>query len=115
MPLEARDRALLEDIRKAATEASAFVLNVHADEFYQDLKTQKALEREFEIMGEAARGLSVQAREQFPKISFSMMIGMRNILAHNYGRVDPVKLWKTAHDSLPILLAELGPSKISGI
>jgi uncharacterized protein with HEPN domain len=111
MPLETRDQALLEDIRKGAAEAVTFVSKMSEAEFYKDVKTQKAVEREFEIMGEAARGLSVQARDLFPHVPFRSMIGMRNILAHDYGRVDPKELWKTVHVSVPLLLAELNKDK----
>lgn len=107
MRLEARDQALLMDIRQAAEEASAFVARMGEAQFLKDLKTRKAVEREFEIMGEAARGLSTQARDRFPRVPFKAMIGMRNILAHDYGRVDPAELWRTVHEALPALLAEL--------
>jgi uncharacterized protein with HEPN domain len=107
MPLEKRDQALLLDIIQAATEAGGFVAGMSEENFYKDLKTRKAVEREFEIMGEAARGLSDAARDSHPYVPFRSMIGMRNILAHDYGRVDPKELWKTVHDSLPALLSEL--------
>jgi uncharacterized protein with HEPN domain len=111
MPLERGDQTLLDDIRKAAAEATSFVSKMSEAEFYKDSKTQKAVEREFEIMGEAARGLSTQARSLFPHVPFRSMIGMRNILAHDYGRVDPKELWKTVHVALPLLLTELNKDK----
>jgi uncharacterized protein with HEPN domain len=107
MLLEKRDQALLLDMGRAAKEAIAFVGKMNQAEFLKDPKTQKAVEREFEIMGEAARSLSEQARSQHPPVPFKAIIGMRNILAHDYGRVDPKELWATVHASLPALLAEL--------
>ncbi len=107
MRLEKRDQALLLDIRRAALEAAAFASKMSEGEFLDDPKTQKAVEREFEVMGEAARSLSGLARGQYPQIPFKAMIGMRNILAHDYGRVDPRELWASVHESLPVLLAEL--------
>jgi len=111
MPLERRDQALLLDMRRAAAEAVSFAGKLSEAEFLGDLRTQKAVERELEIMGEAARGLSEQARQQYPRIPFRAIIGMRNILAHDYGRVDPQELWATVHASLPALLAELKPEQ----
>jgi uncharacterized protein with HEPN domain len=111
MRLDPRDKALLDDIRRAALEASGFVAGMGEAAFYKDTKTQKAVEREFEIMGEAARSLSEAARQAFPHVPFKSMIGMRNILAHDYGRVDPKELWATVHQSLPAMLAELKPTK----
>lgn len=110
MPLEIRDQALLQDLVKAAIEALGFILDMKETAFLKDKKTQKAVERELEIMGEAARGLSLSAREKYPHVPFRSMIGMRNILAHDYGRVDPKELWKTVHDAVPVLLKELKKS-----
>jgi uncharacterized protein with HEPN domain len=111
MRLEAKDRALVDEIKAAAQEALDFVGKLSEAGFYKDLKTQKAVERELEIMGEAARSLSDPARAQFPRVPFRSMIGMRNILAHDYGRVDPKELWKTIKIALPALLADLNTKK----
>lgn len=111
MPLEAKDQGLLLDLIKAAGEAQGFVVGMSEAAFLKDLRTQKALEREFEIMGEAARTLSLAAREQFPQVPFRSMIGMRNILGHDFGRVDPKELWKTVQAALPSLLKELKKAK----
>jgi uncharacterized protein with HEPN domain len=111
MPLDPRDKALLDDIRRAAVEASGFVAGMGEAAFYKDTKTQKAVEREFEIMGEAARSVSEAARRAFPQVPFKAMIGMRNILAHDYGRVDPKELWATVHQSLPALRGQLKQPK----
>jgi uncharacterized protein with HEPN domain len=107
MPLDSRDRALLDDIRKAAAEIQSFVANMDKTGFLSDLKTRRAVERAFEIIGEAARNFSTGARSQFPHVPFGAIIGMRNNLAHAYGRVDPERVWETATVSIPSLLAEL--------
>ena len=108
MPLEARDQALLADLRAAAAEALGFVKGMSEAQFLKDRKTQKAVERELEILGEAAKGLSEAARSRYPKVPFRAIIGMRNILAHDYGRVDPKELWATVSVALPSLMKELG-------
>ncbi len=40
-------------------------------------------------------------------IGWRDMIGMRNIIAHEYGRVDPDELWKTADRDMPLLVSNL--------
>ena len=107
MPLEAWDQALVLDLLKASDEAQGFVAGMDEKAFLADLKTQKAVEREFEIIGEAARSLGQAAREAYPKVPFRSMIGMRKILAHDYGRVDPKELWKTLKEALPELVKNL--------
>lgn len=107
MRIEARDRALLDDLRAAAAEAVAFVAGMTEERFLKDRRTQKAVERELEIVGEAARGLSEAARSRYPQVPFRSMVGMRNILAHDYGHVDPQELWRTVALALPALLKDL--------
>ena len=107
MRLEARDLALLQDMLAAAKEAGAFISGMTEAAFLKDKKTQKAVERELEIIGEAAKGLSQAARDQFPHVPFRSMIGMRNILAQDYGHVDPKELWKTVQEALPALVKDL--------
>ncbi len=107
MPLEVKDRALLMDMKKAAREAQSFVRRCSEAAFLADLKTQKAVERELEIIGEAARKLSGKAQAAYPRVPFRSIIGMRNLLAHDYGRVDPRELYRTVTESLPWLLKEL--------
>jgi uncharacterized protein with HEPN domain len=107
MPLETRDRALLLDMRKAALEARSFVAKLSEAAFLKDLRTQRAVERALEIIGEAARGLSQEARETYPELPFRSIIGMRNLLAHEYGTVNPGQVWKTVKKSVPALLQAL--------
>lgn len=63
--------------------------------------------RRFEIVGEAASRLAPETQARFPSLPFRSMRGMRNIIAHDYGEVDLVLVWKTARADLPPLIATL--------
>jgi uncharacterized protein with HEPN domain len=67
-----------------------------------------ALVKALEIVGEAAVRLGAETREAYPQIAWSGIIGMRNILVHAYGTIDPAELWKTVQNDLPALVADLG-------
>ena len=66
-----------------------------------------ALERSMELIGEAARRVSRNLREKHPQIPWKEIIGLRNILAHEYGRVDHAQLHATAAKDVPALIAAL--------
>ena len=66
-----------------------------------------ALERSMELIGEAARRVSSSFREKHPEIPWKEMIGLRNIRAHEYGRVDHAQLYATAIKDVPALIAAL--------
>ena len=53
-----------------------------------------------QVMGEAARSLSLDIRDQHPQIPWTKMIGMRNILTHNYFEIDLDIVWVVVDQEL---------------
>lgn len=81
--------------------------------FAADLKTQYAVIRTLEIVGEATKRLPLAFRDAHPDIPWRKMAGMRDVLAHQYEGVNPLVLYRTATkdidiviDRLPALIAE---------
>jgi uncharacterized protein with HEPN domain len=60
-----------------------------------------------QVLGEASRALSVDIREQYPDVPWSQMIGMRNILTHNYFEVDLNVVWRVVETELPKLKPQI--------
>jgi uncharacterized protein with HEPN domain len=77
------------------------------EEFEKDVKTVDAVTRNLEIIGEAARHLTKRIREKHPDIDWKAIIGMRNILAHEYFGVRLGIIWKTIRERLPDLRNEI--------
>ncbi|MCK4413584.1 MAG: DUF86 domain-containing protein [Candidatus Eisenbacteria sp.] len=104
-----RDSAYLLDI----LESAELILRYVEGRKYQDFATETAFQdqviRRFQIIGEAARRVSDETRKHLPSIPWRAMIGLRNVLIHEYGEVDPQRLWKTVHEELPQLIAQLRP------
>ncbi len=70
---------------------------------------QDAIVRRIEIIGEAATRLSQEARDEIDTVPWKQVIGMRNIMIHQYDRVDLQLVWDTATIALPQLARSLQP------
>ncbi|MHA1568300.1 MAG: HepT-like ribonuclease domain-containing protein, partial [Alphaproteobacteria bacterium] len=60
-----------------------------------------------EIVGEAARRISAELRAQHPHLPWKSMMGMRNVMIHEYDGVDLGVVWETVKKDLPDLVAEM--------
>lgn len=78
--------------------------------FLDDEKTQDAVVRNFEIMGEAAHNIEIFHAEfatAHPEVPWALMYTMRNRVSHGYFKVDYELVWKTIHADLPDLRREV--------
>lgn len=107
MQPDARDAAHLWDMLSAAREALAIVGNTTAEQFLTDRLRLRALERTLELVGEAARRVTLACQAAHPEIPWRALIGQRNLLAHEYGRINPALLYQAALERAPLLIASL--------
>ncbi len=78
--------------------------------FLEDEKTQDAVVRNFEILGEAAHNVELfhpQFAQAHPDVPWALMYTMRNRVAHGYFKVDYELVWKTIHADLPELRSQV--------
>jgi uncharacterized protein with HEPN domain len=92
---------------EAANKAKAFTDGMPWAQFAVDDKTQFAAARALEIVGEAARNIPQDFRDRCPEIPWQRVVGMRNILAHNYAGADPRVIYDTIKIAVPELIANL--------
>jgi len=104
-----RDLAYIWDMCEAARLIIEFTSGFSYAQFAQDKKTQSAVERQLEILGEAARRVSEAFRQNHPEVPWRAMIGLRNILAHEYGEIRVDRIWLIATTGIPEMLAALSP------
>jgi len=107
MQPDAKDMARLWDMLDAARTAIEFTKGQYFEDFLKDRKTRHAVERSLEIIGEAARRVSTQTREGLPDIPWRSMIGLRNVLAHEYGDIRYEILWAIVQEKLGPLIRQL--------
>ena len=109
-------RAFLWDVTDAARAIEEFIAGMDAQAYASSALVSAAVERKFEIIGEALNQLSKldpRLAERIPELS--KMVAFRNQLIHGYAAVDDQVVWNIAQNFLPnlvvvveILLQELG-------
>jgi len=109
MQPEDRDTAFLWDILEAAKDIHDFVKKTTFKDFSSDKKTRYAVERQLLVIGEAAKGVSDSYKQKCPEIPWKSMVGLRNILAHEYGEVLVERIWLITTEKIPELIEVLNP------
>ena len=107
MQPEDRIPANLWDMRDAARELVAFAAGKTIEDLFSDRMFRMAVERELEIVGEAARRIPTAFCRAHPEILWSDLIGRRNVLAHDYGAVRLDLLWKAIAVDIPAIVEPL--------
>jgi len=77
------------------------------EDFANDPRTIRAVAYEFITIGEAARAIPVDIPSRYPNIPWAKMQRIRNILVHEYFRLDEEILWTAAQDDIPTLIESL--------
>ena len=77
------------------------------EKFSKDLKTQDAVIRRIEIIGEAARNISADFRKSHRETEWKEIAGMRDKLIHEYFGVDIDVVWKTLKKDIPKLKKQI--------
>ncbi len=97
----------IEDILSCAKNIQDFSAGMTLDEFIDDPRTIRAVAFEFTTIGEAARVVSLEIQERYPEIPWGKMQGIRNVLVHEYFRLDEEILWKAVQEDIPPLITAL--------
>lgn len=108
---EERDPAYLLDMLEAAEGAVRFTEELSLDGFLAEdgEMTRLAVERKLEILGEAARRVSEEFRRQHPRVPWKDIVGLRNVISHQYDKVNYEELFGIVQKRVPDLIAVLKP------
>jgi uncharacterized protein with HEPN domain len=103
-----RDYTLyLQDILDCVEKIDEFVGDMDYKEFVEDDKTSSAVVRKLEIMGEAAKNIPQELRQNYKEIPWSDIAKMRDKIIHFYFGVDYEIVWKVIKERLPTLKQQI--------
>ncbi len=100
-------RVRVEDMLEAIERITRYVEGMSLRQFLADDRTQDAVIRNLEVLGEASKRIPAAIATRHPEIPWSRIGDMRNILVHEYHSVDPAIILDSARHDLPPLVAPL--------
>ncbi|WP_083676818.1 HepT-like ribonuclease domain-containing protein [Paenibacillus glucanolyticus] len=90
----------LMDIIESIHRIETYLLNVEYEEFLSNQMLLDAVVRNLEIIGEAARNMNDEIKEKYQEVPWRNMIGLRNILIHEYFGIDESIIWEVSKRNL---------------
>lgn len=93
-------RILISHILECIGKVEEYTKGLTKVEFFRSTQIQDAVIRRIEIIGEAAKNVPEEIKKKYPNISWKQMVGMRDILIHEYFGVDLELTWKVAKEDI---------------
>ena len=100
------DRERLLDIQEAIERIEKYAVRGHKAYERNEL-IQTWVLHHLQIIGEAVRSLSPELVQKHSEIAWSKIVGMRNILVHNYFSIDAAIVWAVIENDLPVLKQQI--------
>jgi uncharacterized protein with HEPN domain len=107
MKVPNRDILRLTDISTSISTIQDYVYNVDFDHFNKNEMMQSASIRHLEIIGEASSKLSAEVKTRHGEVPWREIVALRNIVIHEYSRVDIAEVWTTIQQDLPLLKEQI--------
>jgi len=107
MPLSEEDLSYLIDIVDCVIDIYEFTKSIEYYQFERDKMRKLAVERQLEVIGQAANKISIETQNNLKDIPWKNIIGLRNKLAHDYGEILAERIWGISKNSLQELMKEL--------
>ncbi len=93
----------LEDTVEAINRIEEYIQNLTFEDFSKNKLVLDAVVRNLEIIGEACRSIPEDIRRRYPDVEWKKIVGLRNILIHQYFGIDTELIWDIVKNKLPDL------------
>jgi uncharacterized protein with HEPN domain len=107
MLLNENDLSFLIDIIDCIIDINEFTNGIKFYEFEKDKMRKLAVERQLEIIGQAANKVSKETQNILNNIPWANIIGLRNKLAHDYDEILAERIWTISRNSIQELMKKL--------
>lgn len=99
-----RDKEAIFDIIESINKILTYTIGITLIEFAANDEKQDAVLRRILVIGEATKRLSLEFRQRYPEIPWRDIAGIRDMIVHDYNRVDVERIWDVVQSDLPELL-----------
>ena len=93
----------IDDIRDSIEAIKKYTADLTREDFFSSSEKQDAVYRRLEVIGEAANRLPDEFKSQYSLIPWYKIVGMRNVLIHEYDSIDLNRVWETVKRDIPKL------------
>ena len=93
----------IDDIRDSIEAIKRYTAGLTKQDFLNSTEKQDAVYRRLELIGEAANRLPDEFTNRYPQIPWIKIVGMRNVLIHEYDSIDLDRVWETIQKDIPEL------------
>ena len=101
------DLIYVEHIYERIIKIQNSMMDVSMDAFIKNEEKRLAIERHFEVMGEATTRISSDFKQKHPEVVWRNINSLRNFLIHDYEEVDIQIIWDTIQNDLPVLKPQI--------
>ena len=101
------DKARLQHIYDAILEIELYTQNIEIDDFLNNSMMRFACIKQIEIIGEASNHISEELQDRFEDIEWRKIVGLRNILVHEYFGIINRIVWEIIQNDIPDLKVKI--------